>query len=185
MIKRVLTKKVPLYFICILLGSLLLACFVHWAINIGYDNSISGLQAENVQDALDEITQDTQDAFDEIASILSCPDDMTDAGAFCIDRDLETTMTWRQAAETCQQEGKRLCSSSEWHSACVEAGGLGINIMPGYHEWVDDLWGNSGAKDVIYSPREIFMGVNGNCQEWSSSYAGIDSKHFRCCKPSL
>jgi len=55
MIKRILSTRVPLYVLCILCAPLLLACFVHFAAQIFYDSSSSGLQARNVQDAIDTI----------------------------------------------------------------------------------------------------------------------------------
>ena len=71
-----------------------------------------------------------------------CPRDMlnTDNG-YCIDRQRSQELVpWGEAVYICAQEGKRLCSHSEWIGACVmdvAPDMIGDPSNPG--EWVDGL----------------------------------------------
>ena len=57
MIKRLLNKRLPMYSIFLIFGLIIFTCigFVHLAINIGYDNTVSELESDNVQGAIDEL----------------------------------------------------------------------------------------------------------------------------------
>jgi hypothetical protein len=71
----------------------------------------------------------------------SCPSGMVgvsaERGGFCIEIDQTFSGDLRKAEKTCASSGKRLCSASEWQTACKErsAGKLPIKNMVGNWEW--------------------------------------------------
>ncbi len=71
----------------------------------------------------------------------SCPQGMVGVGAerggFCIEIDQTFSGDLRKAEKTCASSGKRLCSASEWQTACKEtsAGKLPLKNMVGNWEW--------------------------------------------------
>jgi hypothetical protein len=92
------------------------------------------------------------------------------AEAFCISSKAEPAETWLNAAKACRGKTPkaRLCSSSEWVSACVD-GAAGPNNMTGHWEWVADLYddhaqamGSSGC-DSFYAYRLFSTGKSRCC----------------------
>ena len=71
----------------------------------------------------------------------SCPPGMVgvsaERGGFCIEIDQTFSGDLRKAEKTCASSGKRLCSASEWQTACKEtsAGKLHLKNMVGNWEW--------------------------------------------------
>jgi hypothetical protein len=74
-----------------------------------------------------------------------CPGTMADFGAFCIDKDDSSSLTWVRAAEHCMSKGKRLCSDSEWLTAC-QSSGKGMIDMTGTYEWIAQLASDTSGK---------------------------------------
>lgn len=87
------------------------------------------------------------------------------ADAFCISSKKESPETWLDANIACRKKTPkaRLCSASEWVTACVD-GSAGPNNMTGHWEWVADLYddhaqamGSSGC-DSFYAHRLFSTG---------------------------
>ncbi len=111
----------------------------------------------------------------------SCPADMVDQGGFCIDRAPNQTMKhWYDAADACEQRGKRLCSNKEWLDACDSYPHNKIEQMPNEKsEWLD-IW-------VFQTHDNVFDAVDRGyyrCRT-SSNMRPSDWPHigrpFRCC----
>lgn len=126
------------------------------------------------------------------ASGLSCPSDMANAGAFCIDKAENSAQSWQSHASLCVGEGKRMCSMAEWMGACTRAGTLGLSAMTDDFEYVDEYWVMNYTNGGYYSSY-VSVG-DGNCGRvyysgWacsnSSCYdttAAGDSYPSRCCR---
>jgi len=128
------------------------------------------------------------------AERLRCPDDMADAGAFCIDINENTQKSWQASASECVAEGKRMCSMAEWIGACNIAGTLGLNNMTNNHEYVDEYWVMNYTNGNYYSSyvsvgsgscgRVHYSGwacSNSSC--YDTTNAGKSSGYYgRCCR---
>lgn len=90
---------------------------------------------------------------------------------FCIEPNERPLVTWYQAAQTCVQQGMRLCSWSEWQRACQRRTELGLNSMVGNWEWTN----NTANEDL--SARMV-----GNLSCTSAGTRTVsDPLVFRCC----
>ena len=92
---------------------------------------------------------------------------------FCIEPGQRDTLDFPQAAIACGNIGARLCSWGEFHTACVQAGTLGLNNMVGDWEWTDDSANSDMNVRVV--------GLS-SCTIAATSLAiGYLPRNFRCC----
>ena len=113
-------------------------------------------------------------------SDLGCPiaGDWVGLSDFCImDDEFGGTDTWEAAPEECfdSAQGSRLCTSTEWMSACLldSAGSISLDGMAND----DDEW----IGDMISTTEAVTVGA-GNCGEFSSAQVvGVDDREWRCC----
>ncbi|MEC7946230.1 MAG: SUMF1/EgtB/PvdO family nonheme iron enzyme, partial [Myxococcota bacterium] len=86
-----------------------------------------------------------------------------------------TRQTWQQAADACEELGKRLCTEVEWEKACKGPG----NHIYAYGDAHDlEMCGKGvdgkytlGEKDTCVSGYGVF-GMSGGPREWTSGIAG-------------
>jgi hypothetical protein len=110
-------------------------------------------------------------------ALAGCPSGYIKVSDFCIeiDKHLDAdgnliSYSFEDAIDSCAKVDARLCSASEWVSACRASASLGLNDMDGDWERVDDLTDTN---------RAIVFG-NGTCN--NSSQPLLTSTHtFRCC----
>jgi len=131
----------------------------------------------------------------DTVTIIICPEGMrtVDAGSFCIDMyeypnkhnsAPRIDVTYEEAKKMCAQNGKRLCTVSEWEMACN--GNRAKNMYP-YGRTYDvdkcNTLGNPRLKNAIApagdfieckSDEEVFD-MSGNVAEWTLQSAG---NHF-------
>lgn len=111
----------------------------------------------------------------------ACPADMVDLEDFCIDRSQITEgRTWYKAADFCHARGKRLCSISEWITACDGSPINGVEDMPGRQsQWVDS-WVYETSTQVFDAVDHGFFRCSSISHPWTQ-YRPLESKWFRCC----
>ncbi len=111
----------------------------------------------------------------------SCSSGMVDQGSFCIDRAPDQSMKhWYDAADICEQRGKRLCSNKEWLDACDSFPHNEIEQMPNEKsEWLD-IW-------VFQTHSNVFDAVDRGyyrCRTSSNMRPSdwpLIGRPFRCC----
>ncbi len=109
----------------------------------------------------------------------ACPLGFNDTGyGYCIQANESPAISdWYKASDYCADTyNARLCSSSEWYSACVNNK---ASDMTGNWEWIDDItilkdghwyvavWGSSSCSTVSGT--------------WIDEYPG-EPGHFHCCR---
>jgi Tfp pilus assembly protein PilX len=110
-------------------------------------------------------------------ALAGCPSGYAKVSDFCIETDEHrdsdgdlVSYSFEDAMDACFQVNARLCSASEWVSACQESATLGLNNMGNGWERVDDLTGLGDA---------ILFGSSG-CN--NSSEQSLSAVHrIRCC----
>lgn len=127
------------------------------------------------------------------AAPTSCPAGMVgvaaERGGFCIELDQTFSGDARKAEKTCAAAGKRLCTASEWRTACEAAtsGHLQLKNMIGDWEWtgtqiIKELPGVSADYGASGELNAVLMGqsdckTNRDYPTWrTENIAG------RCCK---
>ena len=123
----------------------------------------------------------------------SCPEGMVgvaaERGGFCIEIDQTFSGDIRKAEKTCAAGGKRLCTASEWRTACeaATAGKLQLKNMIGDWEWtgtlaIKEVTGQATDYGATGDLNAVLMGLsdcktNRDYQTWrTETIAG------RCCK---
>jgi hypothetical protein len=111
----------------------------------------------------------------------TCPADMVDAGAFCIDVNNHDLAQFFAAAAECRSRdggggrGRRLCSAGEWYLGC--ASGSLLFSSGTTDEWVDN-WPTLNGPLVMNSDP---LAPNGPCT--FNANAGVTSfRLYRCCQ---
>ena len=111
----------------------------------------------------------------------TCPVDMVDVGAFCIDINNRDFTQFFAAAAECRNRdggsgrGRRLCSAGEWHLGCT--GGALLFPNGTTDEWVDSWPAVNGPLVMNSDP----LAPNGPCTFNTS--AGVTSfRLYRCCQ---
>jgi subtilisin-like proprotein convertase family protein len=102
-------------------------------------------------------------------NFASCPSDMVQVGESCIEMSPRGTDSWRDSSVFCANQGRRLCTSSEWYAAC-SINPSGLISMTGGWELTGDfayqtsvaLFGSSSCSSYTYG-------------SWTSNY------RYRCC----
>ena len=137
------------------------------------------------------IDSDSSISYDSIRIII-CPDDMQniEKGKFCIDtyeypnKKGETpvfNVTYAQARESCQKQGKRLCTPQEWESAC--RGEKGKNNYPYGKDFISEkcnTLGNPVLKNKVGESGSFYdcrgdagvFDMSGNAAEWTEAQGG-------------
>ena len=102
----------------------------------------------------------------------SCPAGMVSAGSYCIDMNERAPLSWWNAATACRTAGFQLCTTAQWHPACVA--GLALNMTDNL-EW---------AGDMAYHVSQYHAVVigNGSCTSGTVQPPAADVHGFRCCK---
>lgn len=104
-----------------------------------------------------------------------CPSDTLDLGGFCIDAERHLEITWTAAAKQCTEQNKRLCSHSEWVTACrsFQNGEAKLQNIGEDPEWIDDFSG--------YKP--LMRGFAGDCYFLDTQWPGGPENlaRSRCC----
>ncbi len=129
----------------------------------------------------------------ETSAPKSCPEGMVgvaaERGGFCIEIDRSFSGNVQKAEKTCAAAGKRLCTSSEWRTACEEAaaGKLQIRNMNGAWEWtgtqvIKALPGDSADYGAAGELNAVLLGqadctTNRDFPTWRQ-----ESIPGRCCK---
>jgi len=106
----------------------------------------------------------------DLTPLPVCPGTMASFGTFCIDKDDTGSLTWVRAAEFCMSKGKRLCSTTEWSTACSSSG-KGMVDMTGAYEWLYELASDTSAKKRGAS----------TCASASSHGVTTGTYDTRCC----
>ncbi|MCB9184784.1 MAG: hypothetical protein H6591_12820 [Flavobacteriales bacterium] len=103
-----------------------------------------------------------------------CLQGMAQAGEhYCIDSLQQAeTGTFYEAALQCVENGKRLCTWSEWQQACNQRVQLGLGLMIGDWEWT-----NSAANEDLGAR---IVG-NTSCTVAGVSLASDTTRSHRCC----
>ena len=96
---------------------------------------------------------------------------MADFTTYFIDKDQSpTNKTWVYAAEDCMKQNKRLCSVTEFQTAC-NASGYGMKSMVGTYEWLCELASATSGKKAGSS----------SCGSLSSHTVTSGTYNVRCC----
>lgn len=90
---------------------------------------------------------------------------------FCVQMQRQDSTSVDVAAVYCSGLQARLCTWSEWYTACTKANVLGITDMVGEYEWTDDL-SDAGAR--VVGKFSCYTGAN------SAPFAP-PGRAFRCC----
>jgi hypothetical protein len=91
----------------------------------------------------------------------TCPLDMANAGAFCIEKTANAAAVWEAQVNLCQSRGRRLCSMGEWLGACNARTTLGLTIPftgSGDLEFVDEFWVMNYYSNGAYYSAMVVMG---------------------------
>ena len=120
-------------------------------------------------------------AAEGAGSAKSCPADMVDQGGFCIDRAPNPKMKhWYDAADICEQRGKRLCSNKEWLDACDSYPHNQIEQMPNEKsEWLD-IWVFETHDNVFDAVDRGYYRCRTSSNMRPSDFPLI-GRPFRCC----
>lgn len=103
---------------------------------------------------------------------LDCPSGMVAASTeFCIDLSEHPAMNFYNAALTCIQEGKRLCSWGEYYTACINGSALGIPDLEGNGEWTNNTANYGNVVRVVGS----------SCSGAGAGVADVTPRAFHCC----
>ena len=95
---------------------------------------------------------------------------MADFSSFRIDQAQSGSTIWVASVADCMAQGKRLCSETEWVTAC-NASGEGMTGMTGNWEWLAELASATSAKKR----------GSGACSDASSHDVTSGSYDTRCC----
>jgi hypothetical protein len=89
----------------------------------------------------------------------SCPDDMVDAGLFCIDKAKSTSkMNFQEAIKYCAFQGKRLCNNEEMQNSCDHRLALGLHDMIAASDYLDyEFAGDKSKGAVTVIPNYLFV----------------------------
>lgn len=130
--------------------------------------------------ALDASLASVESELAAVQAAMACPTGTTATNGICIDEDERTPSVsgcsqFLEASEACAAEGLRLCTLSEWHSACLAAP-ASLNDMAGNYEIVADL--TSASSFVV-------AGSLG-CNNFGEASCGTDGNiglalAYRCC----
>lgn len=110
-----------------------------------------------------------------------CPENMADMGGYCIDRQLNrSSANWYAAADSCQAQGKRLCSNEEWLQACDAAPLNGVKAMPeGGPEWLS-RWVFDTSDQAFDAVDHGYFRCRTSSQPRPSSRP-FELRQYRCC----
>ena len=100
----------------------------------------------------------------------NCPSGMTQFADFCIENEERGGQDWRNAIDTCFNNGRRLCSAMEWMMACRQNPGS-VNNMTNNWEWTSDI--TRGPYE--YAVRLHDCGNSSDHSGWGNHYS------YRCC----
>lgn len=104
----------------------------------------------------------------------SCPGAMVQVNAqFCIEPGQRPGTDFFTAAVTCASAGRRLCSWSEFHLACINTGPLGLTGTEDNWEWSN----NTANEDN--SVRVVGSGTCFSASTWPAT--GSTALQYRCC----
>ena len=123
--------------------------------------------------------------------IIQCPDDMVSLTESCIDRyefpNIQGSSplinaTFTVAKQACKQQGKHLCSDTEWLEACTNQGTHRWPYGNTYlaetcndHGWVESeihgIVAKSGSYDNCVTPNGVYD-LSGNLWEWTEKSNG-------------
>lgn len=79
-----------------------------------------------------------------------CPDGMAQVSPqYCIEVDEREPESFFQAAVRCAEDGRRLCTWSEFYQGCVRQTSLQLVNMIGNHEWADTAMNEDGYARVV------------------------------------
>lgn len=111
----------------------------------------------------------------------SCPENMSDMGGYCIDKQpIPAPANWYAAADSCQASGKRLCSNEEWLQACDASPLNGVSAMPeGGPEWLSN-WVFDTSDQVFDSLDHGYFRCRTSSQPRPTSRP-FEIRKFRCC----
>lgn len=155
--------------------------------NVLFNNAGTDLSSANVQEAIVEVNEKTNNVAEALQQLSSdidlpgtCPTGMSKVlNQYCIDNTERAATFYINAQSTCYQEGKKLCDGSQWMLACHNSASYpGLTGMVGVTwEQVSDLQSNSGGVSYV-----LLMGKD-SCYNSSHNNVIVSGTGygFRCC----
>ncbi|MBN1757475.1 MAG: PKD domain-containing protein [Chitinispirillaceae bacterium] len=153
------------------------------------ENSVVEHAFERYSEAVFSIRDADGAMASDTVKIIICPDDMQtiEDGKFCIDTyefpnkrnsKPQVNVSYTEASQICRSLGKRLCTSSEWETACTD--GKARNAYPyGKKYDVDkcNTLGNPRVKNSMANAGDFFecktgsgiFDMSGNLAEWTDN----------------